>query len=119
MMKDVDAFWRWIEQRMEDTGIPSFRELERKAGVSTGLISSRKNDLKLPTVQMAEGLCQALQVSWIDLWEQAGLIQRLSTDQLSGLDAEIHQTLQGASDDFKRAVLKTIRAWRAVCKDKN
>ena len=74
MMKDVDAFWRWIEHRMEETGISSFRELERKAGVSTGLISSRKNDLKLPTVQMAEGLCRALQVSWVDLWERAELI---------------------------------------------
>jgi transcriptional regulator with XRE-family HTH domain len=119
MMKDTDAFWQWIERRMEEVGISSFRELERKAGVSTGLISSRKNDLKLPTVQMAEGLCQALQVSWIDLWERAGLIQRLSTDQLTGLDAEIHQTLQGASDEFKQAALKTIRAWLVAWEDKN
>ncbi len=104
---------------MEETGVSSFRELERRAGVSTGLISSRKNDLKLPTVQMAEGLCQALQVSWIDLWERAGLIQRLGADQLSGLDAEIYQTLQGASDDFKQAVLKTIRTWQAVCQDRD
>jgi transcriptional regulator with XRE-family HTH domain len=119
MMKDADAFWQWVQQRMEDRGILSFRELERKAGVSTGLISSRKNDLKFPTVQMAEGLCEALQVSWVDLWEQAGFVQRLNADQLTGIDAEIHEALQDASDDFKRAVLKTIRTWLVVSKNKN
>ncbi len=104
---------------MEELGIPSFRELEKRAGLSTGAINSRKNDLKFPTVEMADGLCRALNVSWIDLWERAGFVQRLGTDQLVGLDAEIHQTLHGASDDFKRAVLKTIKAWLVAWENKN
>ena len=103
---------------MEEVGISSFRELERRAGVSNGVISSRKNDLKFPTVQMAEGLCRALRVSWVDLWEQAGFVQPLGPDRLTGLDAEIYQILQGTSNDFKRAVLKTIETWLVVCQDK-
>jgi transcriptional regulator with XRE-family HTH domain len=104
---------------MEELGIPSYRELEKRAGLSTGAINSRKNDLKFPTVEMADGMCRALNVSWLDLWDQAGFVQRLGTDQLTGLDAEIHQTLQGASDEFKQAVLKTIRAWLVAWEDKN
>ncbi len=119
MMKNSSTFWQWVQQRMEEVGIPSFRELEKRAGLSTGAINSRKNDLKFPTVEMADGLCRALNVSWVDLWERAGFVQRLSTDQLTGLDAEIHQTLHGASDDFKRAVLKTIKAWLVAWGDKN
>ncbi len=119
MAKDSYIFWQWVQERMAEVGISSFRELERKAGISNGVINSRKNDLKFPTVEMAEGLCRALRVSWIDLWEHAGFILPRSADQITGLDAEIYQTLQGASDDFKRAVLRTIQTWRAVCKDKN
>jgi transcriptional regulator with XRE-family HTH domain len=115
MMKDPNTFWQWVQERMEERGIPFFRELERRARVSNGVINSRKNNLKIPTVEMAEGLCHALQVSWVDPWEQAGFVQQLSIDQLIGLDAEIHRTLQDADNDFKRAVLKTIKAWLAVC----
>jgi transcriptional regulator with XRE-family HTH domain len=119
MAKDVYAFWQWVQQRMEYLGIPSFRELEKRAGLSNGAINSRKNDLKFPTVEMAEGLCRALQVSWVDLWEQAGFVERLSADELAGLDAEIHQALQATSNDFKQAILKTIQAWRAVYENRN
>ena len=119
MAKDSYIFWQWVQERMAEVGISSFRELERKAGISNGVINSRKNDLKFPTVEMAEGLCQALRVSWIDLWEHAGFILPRSTDQITGLDAEIYQTLQGASDEFKQAVLKTIRAWLVAWEDKN
>jgi transcriptional regulator with XRE-family HTH domain len=119
MAKDVYAFWQWVQQRMEYLGIPSFRELEKRAGLSNGAINSRKNDFKFPTVEMAEGLCHALQVSWVDLWEQAGFVQRLSTDQLTGLDAEIYQTLQGTTDTFKQAALKAIKAWLVAWEEKN
>ena len=116
MMKNAFTFWEWVEQRMEELGIPSFRQLEKRAGLSTGAINSRKNDLKFPTVEMAEGLCRALNVSWVDLWEQAGY---LGTDQLTGLDAEIYQTLQGTSDNFKHAALKAIKVWLAAWEEKD
>jgi transcriptional regulator with XRE-family HTH domain len=118
MTKDVYIFWQWVQQRMEYLGIPSFRELEKRAGLSNGAINSRKNDLKFPTVEMAEGLCHALQVSWLDLWEQAGFVQRLNIDELAGLDAEIYRALQGTGNDFKQTVLKTIQAWRAMCENR-
>ena len=92
-------------------GISSFRELERRAGITNGLVNSRKNDLKFPTVEMAEGLSRALRVSWVELWEQAGFAERLGVDDLTGLDAEIYESLKGTSDEFKRAVLSTIRIW--------
>jgi transcriptional regulator with XRE-family HTH domain len=95
---------------MDELGISSFRELERKANVSNGSISSRKNELKFPTVEMAEALCNALSVSWGDLWEQAGF-SRVEPGQLKGLDAEIYYTLKGRSEEFKKALLKTAKAW--------
>ena len=104
---------------MEYLGISSFRELEKRAGFSNGAINLRKNDLKFPTVEMAEGLCRALQVSWIDLWEKAGYVQPLTTDHLIGLDAEICRAFQGTSDDFKQTVLKSIRMWRALCENED
>ena len=100
---------------MEELEISSFRELERRAGVTNGVISSRKNELKPPTVEMAEGLCQALRVDWVELWTQAGYINKLpATSDLVGLDAEIYLALLGKDDEFKRAVLSTIKIWESV-----
>ena len=100
---------------MAEVGISSFREMERRAGITNGLVNSRKNDLKCPTVEMAEGLCRALRVSWVDLWEQAGFAERLRADDLAGLNAEIYEALKGSSDEFKRAVRSTIRTWSGAC----
>ena len=111
MQKDVDKFWEWVDQRTDEIGINSFRELEKKSGYAPGAIGKRKNASKFPTVEMAEGMCRALRVSWVELWTQAGFIDRVSEDMLVGLDAEIYQALQGTGDDFKRAVLKTIKTW--------
>lgn len=117
-MKNVSAFWEWVEKRMEEVGVPSIRELEKRAGFKTSAILRRKNDLKFPTVEMAEGMCYALKVDWVELWAQAGFVSEyspekvaLTVDQLNGLDAEIYYTLRDTGDDFKRAVLKTIKTW--------
>jgi len=100
---------------MAEVGISSFRELERRAGITNGLVNSRKNDLKFPTVELAEGLCRALRVSWVELWERAGFAERLRADDLTGLDSEIYEALEGTSGEFKRAVLSTIRIWSGAC----
>jgi transcriptional regulator with XRE-family HTH domain len=106
----VDSFWQWVERRMEELEISSFRQLEKKAGFSPGAIGKRKNEIKPPTVEMAEGLCQALRVDWLELWTQAGYIQPLpATSDLQGLDAEIYLALSGKDDEFKRAFLKIIK----------
>lgn len=96
---------------MEELEISSFRELAKRAGVSNGTINAQKNQLKAPTIETAEGLCRALQVSWVELWTQAGYVPNMDKNQLSSLDAEIYQALQGTGDDFKSAVLKTIKTW--------
>lgn len=96
---------------MEELEIPSFRDLARRAGVSHGTINAQKNQLKPPSIETAEGLCRALEVSWSELWTRAGYIPKLDKNQLQGLDAEIYQSLQGTGDDFKLAVLKTIKTW--------
>lgn len=67
-------FWTSVQKRMDDLEIPSIRELEKQAGVSNGAISTRKNQLKMPTRTMAEGLCRALRWTWIELWVKAGYI---------------------------------------------
>ena len=100
---------------MAEVGISSFHELERRAGITNGLVNSRKNDLKFPTVETTEGLSRALRVSWVKLWEQAVFAERLGVDDLTGLDAEIHEALKGTGDEFKRAVLSTIRIWLGAC----
>lgn len=112
MEKNTYKFWEWVQRRMEELEISSFRELERRAGVTNGVISSRKNEIKPPTVEMAEGLCKALRVDWVELWTQAGYVPRLpAIGDLVGLDAEIYQALAPAGDDFKLAILKTIKTW--------
>lgn len=111
MEKDVYSFWLWVQQEMLSKDIQSFRDLERRAGLSNGSISSRKNDLKLPTVEMAQALTDALGVTWVKLWSEAGIVSQVDPSQLKGLDAEIYQSLQGTGDDFKLAVLKTIKTW--------
>jgi transcriptional regulator with XRE-family HTH domain len=113
MQKDAYVFWEWVQRKMEAKGIPSFRELERRTGMANGVINSRKNDLKFPTVEMAEGLCHALHVSWITLWEKAGFIDPVNASQLTGIDAEIYQVIQNADLEFKNAVLDTINVWLA------
>jgi hypothetical protein len=116
--KDVVVFWDWVDKRLDEVGITSFRDLERKSGFTYGAIGKRKNELKFPTTEMAEGLCRALRVDWVELWFQAGFVDRLSSEQvsltvegLSGIDAEIYFLLRGTGDDFKQAVLKTIKTW--------
>ncbi len=94
---------------MIEIGIPSYRQLESSAGFANGAIGRRKNDAKFPTVEMAEGLCQALRVSWCELWEQAGFVKHVTKEDLEGLEAEIHRELEGMPDQFKRRVLKLIR----------
>ena len=118
MKAALASFWDWIDKRSEEVGILSVSELERRAGVANGTIRSRKSRLKPPTVEMAEGLCRALRVDWIELWTRAGYVDQFSPEvvnprasDLHGLDAEIYQALQGTSDDFKQATLETIKAW--------
>ena len=119
MEKNSYKFWEWVQRRMEELEISSFRELERRAGVANGVISSRKNEIKSPTVEMAEGLCQALKVDWVELWTRAGYIKPLpASSDLVGIDAEIYQALAPADAEFKRAVLKTIKIWQSVNQQK-
>ncbi len=117
-MKDVSVFWAWVDTRMDEVGIKSIRELENRSGFKTSAILRRRNELKFPTVEMAQGLCYALRVDWVELWSHAGFLERLSSEHvalmpesLSGLDADIYYSLRGASDDFKQAVLETIKIW--------
>jgi transcriptional regulator with XRE-family HTH domain len=114
MEKDVYSFWEWVQRKMDELGISSFRELERRANMSNGSISSRKNELKFPTVEIAEGLCRALRVDWVELWTRAGYVSKyhlpVSSD-LEALDAELYHTLRGRSEEFKKALLKTAKAW--------
>lgn len=118
MSKDSYKFWEWVQNRMDEIGISSFRELERRASVANGVINTRKNDLKFPTVEMAEGMCRALKVSWVELWAQAGFIEAyspetvvLTPDQLEELDAELYYAVRDRTDEFKKALLKTAKAW--------
>lgn len=109
--KNVYAFWAWADELMKELGIRSVAELERLAGTGIGTITKRKGAYKLPTVEIAEGMCRALRVSWVELWMQAGFIDRVNEGMLVGLDAEIYQALRSVGDDFKKAVLKTIKTW--------
>lgn len=100
---------------MDELEIRSYNELSRRAGLSHGTINVQKNHLKTLTVQVAEGLCRALKVDWVELWTHAGYIAKLpAINDLKGLDAEIYLALLGKDDDFKRAVLKTIKTWQSV-----
>lgn len=115
---DIALFWEWVDKRAEEVGIFSMSDLEKKVGVANGTIRSRRSRLKPPTTEMADGLCRALRVDWVELWTRAGYVDKLnkkvvspSPNDLQGLDAEIYQALQGTGDDFKLAVLKTIKTW--------
>ena len=113
MKRDVDRFWKWVDTRMEELDITSLRELERRAGFAPGAVGKRWNMLKPPTVEMAEGLCRALRVSWCELWEQAGFVDHVTEEDLRGEEAEIHRELEGMPERSKRRVLKLIRLYKA------
>jgi len=49
--KDVYVFWEWVDDRMIEVDIPSYRQLESSAGFANGAIGRRKNDAKFPTVE--------------------------------------------------------------------
>jgi len=110
-MTNVDVFWGWVDTRMEELNIKSFRELERKAGISHGSISKKRSDQKLPSVEMAESLCRVLKVTWLELWAQTDLVQQVDDEYLTGVDAELQAVLKDKDDEFKRALLATAKAW--------
>lgn len=116
-MINNSEFWAWVENKTDETGI-SFSELERRAGVAKGGMVRRRNEQKIPTVEMAEGMCRALKVDWVEFWGHAGFVAEyspegvtLSEDDLSGLDEELYYLLRDRSDDFKAALIKTAKAW--------
>jgi len=110
---------------MDEVQITSYSELERRSGFSGGAIIRRKNDLKWPTVEMAEGMCHALRVTWVEFWDRAGFVQALNAentaltpDQLDELEAAIYYAIHNQDSEFKKATLKTIKTWlsyKEVC----
>jgi len=59
---------------MDEIGVNSFRELSIRSGLSDSAIGKRKREGKLPTVEMADGMCRVLHVTWVELWTQAGKV---------------------------------------------
>jgi integrase len=94
MKKDVRAFWKWVDKRAAEVQIESFRKLEGRSGYAPGAIGKRKNASKFPTVEMAEGMCRVLRVSWIELWTQAGFIQSINMDVFSLREHMGHESLE-------------------------
>lgn len=118
MQKNVSAFWDWVGKRIDEIGLKSYSELEKRAGSGSGAIIKRKNENKFPTIEMAEGMCYALRVDWVELWTEAGFVDALNRAEvnpgisdLTGLDAELYATLRSQNDEFKKALLKTAKAW--------
>jgi len=94
---------------MDEVGIPSIRELEKKAGVSNGTISTRKNQLKMPTVVIAEGLCRALRWTWIELWMQAGFIPPDAASlHLTAEEREALELLRALPREYYQAALAML-----------
>jgi len=118
MEKNPYTFWEWVQSRMDELDIPSFRRLEIRAGVSNGLISGRKNDMKLPTVDMAIGLCRALRVTWVELWSHAGVIPRRPDDEYPYRDLyfEALENLWDMTPDWKKRDL--VVGLRAFIEDR-
>jgi len=113
-LEQVKLFWSWIDKRFLESQYEYFVDLERTAGFSKGAIGSRKNQNKLPTTDMALGLCKALNVSWGELWGHAGIAGTVNLDKLDGLDAEIAKELGTLKDlEFKNTLLALIRQYKA------
>jgi transcriptional regulator with XRE-family HTH domain len=120
-MLQADTFWEWVDQRREELGIDSYRQLETLMGYSHGAVSGRRNSGKYPTTQMAREMARVLKVSWVEFWMKAGIIR--ATDfqilprelreedagYLVGVEWEIMTELQGRDESFKRMVLEIIR----------
>lgn len=100
---------------MDELEIRSIHELARRAGMSHGTINAQKNHAKPLTFKMAEGLCRALKVDFVELLTHAGYIAKLpAPSDLAGIDAEIYLALLDKDEEFKRAVLKTIKIWQRI-----
>ncbi len=98
MMKDVDKFWGWVETRISELKIKSWRQFEKRAGYAPGAIGKRRNNREFPTVEMAEGMCRALQISWTELWFNAGFIMQSVDDSELDRDITLRQILDVAKD---------------------
>lgn len=111
MAKNLDNFWKWVDSRKNDLGITSYRELAKLAGVSHGTINAQRNQNKPPTIETAEGLCRALQVSWLELWVKAGYIQVLGNGQSEDIKQRMVELIDKLPDGEKQLVLE-LAEWR-------
>jgi hypothetical protein len=103
METTIDKFWQWILTEAQSQGHSSLRALERASGHSYGAIGSRINAGKLPTVEMAQAICEALNLSWFEFWRRAGVISEPPPSELN--DIYYNLDLQG-----RREAVEILRA---------
>lgn len=113
MKKSVYNFWQWVDSRMEQVGISSYRELETRSGFTNGAIGKRRNTDKFPTVEMAEGMCQALEVSWCELWMRAGFTTESQLKAAMADEQEILDIFRSLVGARRSTVLDMLRGLRA------
>ena len=109
MEKDFDAFWNWVNKRRQDRRIPSIRQLEQAAGLSNGTLHAQWGSDTPPTVKVAEGLCKALGVSWLELWTRLGYIPEPPDATPDPVLRDIWRILCDLPDAERRVVARMLR----------
>ena len=101
MTDNAEQLWEWVDDRCSHLGIDSIRELERRAKVSHGTISSPKSQQRFPSIDLAMKMCKPLRVDFVQFWANSGVVNVL---QPTGFKADILNLLDDLSENELREI---------------
>jgi len=110
-----ENFVNWVEEQKKIRGWNS-SDLARHSGLSTSHISGVLSLQRKVGIDFCIGLSKAFGIAPEEIMRKAGLLPPSVTtsSQLTGTEWQIFNELQTVGDDFKKALLKTIKTWKLL-----
>ena len=110
----METFTSWIEKELNKRNWKP-ADLARYSGLSRTSISNVLNGNRKAGVTFCNAIANALNIPPEEVMTKANLLPQIKqTSNLRGVDREIFNELQTVGDDFKKAVLKTIKTWKLL-----
>ncbi len=102
-MLDSMAILEKIEKERLKKGL-SVNKMSEKAGISHNTINSWKTRQTMPTLDVLEGICDALEI------HLATLLFDIDTDALTGEEIDLLTAFRKLSEEQKHAAVQMIKA---------